>query len=94
MTKISRDDLLKLAQISYIKIEEQHIDRLAQEIGDVLSYASILQKVAKDKHPEQLPQNCNIMREDFVQKTNSEEILALAPERQENYFVVPVILKQ
>jgi aspartyl-tRNA(Asn)/glutamyl-tRNA(Gln) amidotransferase subunit C len=94
MTRITREELLKLARISYIHIDDQEIDKLVKEIDDVLSYATVLHSFAQGKKAEPLPQNNNIMREDFVIKTDTEPLLQQAPERQENYFVVPVILKQ
>lgn len=94
MAQITREELLKLAQISHINVSDSDADKLVKEIAEILQYASFLQEVAKNKNPEYMPQNINIMRDDFVAKTDPEPLLANAPERQENFFVVPVILKQ
>lgn len=93
MPYITKEELIKLANISHINLQEQDIPRLTKEIDAILSYACFLKDVAAGHKKVDLPQNSNIMREDVVIKTDAEALLAQAPERQENYFVVPRILK-
>lgn len=99
-TSITRDDVRKLAAISCIEIQESELDLLADELQAVLSYASYLKDIADQSGtcPE-LPHNVNVMREDETHPFGgkSAEGLALvkaAPHSEENFFVVPVILKQ
>jgi aspartyl-tRNA(Asn)/glutamyl-tRNA(Gln) amidotransferase subunit C len=94
MTKITKEEVIKLAKISCISLEEHEIPRLTRELGEILNYASGLKEIAAGKQVYPMPQNINIMREDKVIKTDPEPLLKLAPEREENYFVVPVIIKQ
>lgn len=93
MTKISKEELLKLAQVSQIRIEENDISDLTKSIEDVLTYASRLQNIQIEDNLEELPHNINTWRDDIVAKTNSQPLLELAPEVEDNYFVVPVIIK-
>ncbi len=46
MEKITREELLKLAQISQIHVQEHEIDPLIEDISAVLSYASSLKEIA------------------------------------------------
>lgn len=94
MTKITKEEVLKLAQISCINLEENDIPKLINELSEILNYASCLKDVAAGKKPQPMPQNINVLRQDEIIKTEAEPLLKLAPEREENYFVVPVILKQ
>lgn len=94
MTKISPQEIIKLAKISHITIEEKEIERLIKEIEEVLDYASFLQEIAKGHKTESSLVNINILREDIVKETDPKEILEDAPSTQENYFVVPAIIKQ
>lgn len=95
MEKITREELLKLAQISQIHVQEHEIDSLIEDISAVLSYASSLKEIAlaaRERYP--LPKNSAVMRDDVVVPSNSELILQNAPEREGNFFVVPRIIKQ
>lgn len=91
MAKITREEVLKLAKLSHIKIHDHEIDSIVNQLEQVLSYAARVQEVAKtvDYH---LPQNINVMREDEVIKTDADRILSRAPDAQEHLFVVPAIL--
>ena len=93
MVKITKEDVLRLGAISQIRVQEDEIPALISKLEAVLSYASHLKEVAATAHPESLPKNVNVMRADEIIKTDPELILSQAPVREENYFVVPRILK-
>ncbi len=98
MVKITREDVLKLGQISHISIAEEEMPALIDKLSAVLSYAGYLKDVAAelqrmDPDIAPLPVQANITREDKVIPCDPEPLLALAPAREENFYVVPVILK-
>lgn len=90
---ITREDVLKLGKISNISINEDEIALLVKSLQDVLSCASYLKDIAAQIECPPMPKNANITREDTVIPTAEEPILAQAPQREDHYFVVPVILK-
>jgi len=92
MTKITRDELLKIAQMSKLRVHDEEIPSLIKQLEDLLTYAERVKKIAKDI---ELPsnKNINVMREDVVIPTDPEAILARAPEREEDYFVVPKVIE-
>jgi aspartyl-tRNA(Asn)/glutamyl-tRNA(Gln) amidotransferase subunit C len=92
MTKITKDELLKVAQMSKLRLQEKEIPSLIKQIEDLLTYAERVKEIAKDI---ELPsnKNVNVMREDVVIATDPEPILARAPEREEDYFVVPKVIE-
>lgn len=92
MLKITNEEVLKLARISNISVDAADVDRLAHELGEILQYASFLKDIANAGISHPLPQNSNTVREDVARNCDTEKILTLAPERQDNYFVVPVII--
>jgi len=97
MAHITRDEFIKLARASYIKIDEDDIPRVMQSLEAVLSYASILPDIVTQyTHEHEVPPAIvNCFRPDTaVPFAQREQLLALAPQREENYFVVPVIIKQ
>ena len=94
MTKITKDEVLKLAKMSNILMYDNEAEILAKDLEEVLTYASSLQTVAERYQGyAPLPQNVNIMRDDVIQATPVEPILQLAPEHEGSYIVVPKIIK-
>lgn len=98
MTTITRSEVVKLAKISSIDMHEHEIDDLVRELQVVLTYVSSLQKVVKayQVHPEgkDAIRTVNVMREDTPISYDAQRIMARAPMREEDYFVVPIIVKQ
>lgn len=92
MPKISKEEVLKIAEISRISLRENEIEKVTQHLQNVLSYAARVQEIAADIEEPSI-QNVNVFREDVVIKTDPESILSQAPEREENFFVVPAIIE-
>lgn len=92
MAKISKEEVLKIARLSNIDVHEDEVDSLTKQLADVLSYAERVKEVAADAE-EPSNMNVNVFREDVVVKTDPEPVLSQAPEREDNFFVVPKILE-
>ncbi len=93
MAKITQEEIKKLAHIACIEIDDHEIGQLMREIEAVLTCASGLKDVAaRYTQGIPLPKNINIFRADSVEPSNPGPLLALAPEREGDYFVVPVII--
>lgn len=93
MTFVTREEIIKLCKMSQIEIHDQEIDGLTQQLEEVLSYAARVIEVAEKNNRAQMPKNVNIMREDIIKPSCGDVILAQAPLVEENYFVVPSIIK-
>ena len=91
MTKITKQDILKLADLSKIEVYEDEIELFANQLQAVLSYAVRVKEIAQQEQVE-LEQNINVFAQDIVKKTDPEPLLSQAPDRQDNFFVVPKIL--
>ncbi len=91
MTKITKQEALKIARLSHLTIHESEIQPLIKQLEDVLSYAERVTQVVTDVE-EPSTKNINVFREDVVVKTDPAPILAQAPVSEGNYFVVPIIL--
>jgi len=90
--KITKEEALKIAYISRIALKDSEIDPLIKQLEAVLSYAERVRQVAAELDDQPSNRNVNFVREDVVAKCNPNPILERAPEREENYFVVPKIL--
>ena len=92
MITFTKDEIKKIALMSNLEIHEDELLSLSEQLSAVLSYAQRVQEVTSDVAYSS-SKNINVFREDVVVKTDSEAILCQAPEREDNYFVVPAILE-
>jgi aspartyl-tRNA(Asn)/glutamyl-tRNA(Gln) amidotransferase subunit C len=92
--EITKEELLKLATLSALSLDEDEIPELRKHIQDVLAYAQRVQELAAKPIPSEISyKTVNRFRQDTPQVCDPEAILAQAPERAENFFVVPRILE-
>jgi len=89
---ITKEEVEKIARLSNIELSELEISQAQKHLEAVLSYAARVQDIAKDVDITLL-KNENIERDDIIQPCNSQTILAQAPEREGDFFVVPVIIE-
>ena len=89
---ITQEEVEKIARLSNITLSETEIIDTMKHLDTVLTYAARVQEIAKDIDIPSRKNN-NIEREDVIVRTDSETILAQAPERMDNFFVVPVIIE-
>lgn len=93
MTIISKEEILKIATISNITLSEKEIYDLQNELQAVLSYAERVITIVGDAQDTQLIP-INVFRQDLVMQTESAILVQAAPEKTDNYFVVPLIIEQ
>lgn len=91
MSKISREEVIKIAALSSIALEEHKINALIEQLESVLSYAQRVTEIAADAD-EQATKNINVFRDDVVMPFDAGTVMKEAPERDQNYFVVPKIV--
>ena len=92
MIKISREEVVHIAALSRIELSEDEIPGLIKSLEEVLTYAARVQEIATGAQ-ESSSKNVNVFLDDVVIATDPKPILANAPKREENYFVVPVVLE-
>lgn len=96
MSKLSREDVLKLATLSKLKLSDEEIERLRGELSEILDYVNLLEKtdVSGLEPTYQVSGLKNVYRadetKDYGYKT--EELLKNAPAIQENQFKVKRVL--
>lgn len=91
MAKLSKEELLHLARMSGLTVQEEEIPTILHQIESVLTYAERVTEIAGDAQ-DPAPKNVNIFRADEVIPCDSSILLAQAPDTQEGFFVVPKIL--
>jgi len=68
MAKLTRDDVLHLAQLARISLSDNEVDEFSEELSDILQYVEQLSGVDVDglKPTNQVTGLTNVMREDEV----------------------------
>ena len=93
MATFNNEELTYLAHLSALKLEENEMAPLVEQINSILSYVDQLQNVPLTQKAEPV-RNVNIFRDDVAIPTDPAAVLAQAPVLDETYFVVPKILDE
>ena len=96
MSRISREEVSKVAQLAKLKLNEKQIDNHAAQIEKILDYINQLEKIDTTNVPctTRAIEVINVLRSDSKEKCkNRDEILNLAPSRVDDFFKVPKIIK-
>ena len=95
MSRISVDDVRKVAQLARLDLPEDKIATYADQLESILEYVGQLEGIDTEGVPEttRAVEVTNVTREDGVTPTPvRNDILNQAPQREGDYFRVPKIL--
>jgi len=93
--KITREEVLHVADLARLEIGDDAIDTFSRQIGQILEYVDTLNQVdtrdvAPTTHAISLT---NAFREDVVQPSiDRDAVLANAPEQEDGSFLVPKVI--
>jgi len=93
---ISKDRILKIANLSKISISEDQIEKLEVEISSILNWVETLNEVDTENIEPMSNSLTNFlqMREDIVNDGEKRsEILSNSPADDESFFVVPKVIE-
>ena len=97
MSRISREEVSKVAQLAKLKLNEEQIDNHAIQIEKILDYINQLEKINTENIPctTRAIEVVNVLRDDINEKfEDNEDILELAPSREDDFLKVPKIIKE
>ena len=94
--KLSRDEVLNIARLARLGLTESDLNKFKEQLSNILENFEILQQVDTSDVPptaQSVPLQ-NVLREDTVVASLADsEIIANAPQREENYFRVRAVLE-
>ena len=94
--KLSREDVLHIALLARLGLTETEVDQFREQLSNILENFEILQQVDTSDIPptaQSIPLQ-NVMREDEISASLPQsQILANAPQKEENYFRVRAVLE-
>ncbi len=96
MTQISREDVLHLAQLSSLELDEAEINGLQTDLSNILNYVNKLSELDTEgvEPTYQVTGLQNVWRDDEVikSKVTREELLARASDVSDSQVKVPKVL--
>ena len=94
--KITKDEVLYVADLARLNLDEADIEKFAGQIGEILDYVDQLNEVdtVNVKPTSHAISLTNAFREDELQAhLEREQVLANAPEKEDGSFIVPKIIE-
>ena len=97
MTKITKEEVNKVANLARLELNENEINNHAEQLEKILDYIRQLEKIDTDDVPctTRAIEVTNVFIKD--EKKNSEfteELLELGPAREHTFFKVPKIMNE
>lgn len=96
MSKLSRDDVLKLAALSKLTLSDEEVEKLRGELSEILNYVEVLNQVGVEglEPTYQVTGLKNVTRVDEVKDYGyqPQDLLKNAPATQDNQFKVKRVL--
>jgi aspartyl-tRNA(Asn)/glutamyl-tRNA(Gln) amidotransferase subunit C len=93
---ITREDVLHLAELSNISLDDAQIEPLIKDLDNIVNYFSQLDELnTENVEPTyQCFDMQNVWREDVIEEfeANREDLLALTVESEDNQIKVPKVL--
>ena len=93
--KVSREEILHIADLANLNLEEEKIDAYLLNLQDILNFANIVNKENVDNLEITIGANeaKNVFRKDEIKEfKNIEGLMANAPEKDQNMFKIPKII--
>ena len=94
--KIDKNTTLKIAKLTRLKIKDNEIAELSAQLSSIIDWVELLNEVNTDNicplsnvSKVELP----LRKDEKIDEDKSNEILSNAPEKLENYFVVPKVVE-
>ena len=97
MTRISSSEVKKVAKLARLELDDSEIQNHSEQLEKILSYIEQLNKINTEDIPctTRAIEVVNVFRKDEKKDfKNSEELLELAPSRENKFFKVPKIINE
>jgi len=93
--KISKEEILHIAELADLKINENEIDKYILNLQDILNFANIVNNAKTDGMEVTVGanENYNVFRKDEVKEFDDmEALLKNAPDKENNMFKIPKVI--
>ena len=97
MTKITREEVKKVANLARLELDEDEINNHAEQLEKILEYIKQLEKIDTNDVActTRAIEVINVFRKDETKNSDcNEELLELGPSKEDKYFKVPKIINE
>ena len=97
MTRISSEDVSKVAKLARLDIPENLLEVYANQLEKILEYVSQLEKINTENVPPttRAVEVVNVLRNDVTEESSiREDLLELGPSREGEFYKVPKIISE
>ena len=97
MTKITKEEVKKVAHLARLELNEDEINNHSEQLEKILEYIKQLEKIDTNHVPctTRAIEVNNVFRKDKKKDSDcTEDILDLGPSKEEQYFKVPKITNE
>ena len=97
MKRISSNEVKKVAQLARLELNESQIQQHAEQLEKILEYIKQLEKINTENIPctTRAIEVANVSRKDVKKDyADYEELINLAPSRENKFFKVPKIINE
>ena len=94
--KIDKNTILKIAKLTRVKINNNEIVELSNQLSSILDWVEILNEVDTDNIgplSNVSKSKLYLRKDEKIKEDKSNDVLSNAPEKLENYFVVPKVVE-
>ncbi len=95
--KVTREELLHIANLADLKIKEEEIDKYLLNLTDILNFANIVNEAPVDDLKETIASNSNynvFRKDEVIDFEDKEALLQNAPEEEMHMFKIPKVINQ
>lgn len=93
--QVSREEILHIANLAHLNLEESEIDTYVLHLQDILNFANIVNNAPVDELDITIGTNeaKNVFRKDEIKIFNDiKSLLQNAPEQEQNMFKIPKVI--
>ena len=93
--KISREEILHIANLADLELDESEIEKYALHLQDILNFANIVNNAPVDNLDITIGANekKNVFRKDEIKVIeDNEALLQNAPSKEQNMFKIPKVI--
>ena len=94
--KISKEEVLQTAELARLEFNDEELEKFTDQLGDILTYIDELSELNTDdvEPTSHVLEISTPLRDDIVKQTiEVEDALKNAPEREDDFFVVPKVIE-
>jgi aspartyl-tRNA(Asn)/glutamyl-tRNA(Gln) amidotransferase subunit C len=94
--KLSTEEVLRIAALAKLGVTEADVEKLREQLSNILENFEVLQKLDTTGIPptaQSIALQNVIMRDEVRPSMPPEEVLANAPQREDDFFKVKIVLE-